>query len=218
MKLNGVIFDLDGTLIDSMYIWDDLSYDLLCANGITPKDDLRDKVSTMYLEESSRYVIEEYGLPCTVEEVNRYINERVENFYLHEVLPKQDILPFLERLKAAGIPMCVATATERKLAVPALEHNGMLGYFSEILTCREIGQNKNDPLIFEEALRRLGTEKNGTVIFEDSLHAVSTAKAAGFPAFTIFDKSSARNKEKLMALSDRFFYRYEELNGCFENL
>ncbi len=218
MKLNGAIFDLDGTLIDSMYIWNDLSYDLLCANGIEPRDDLRDKVSTMYLEESSRYVIEEYGLPCTVEEVNRYINDRVEHFYCHEVKPKQDVLPFLARLKAAGVPMCVATATERKLAVPALEHNGMLGYFTEILTCREIGQNKNDPLIFEQALQRLGTAKANTAIFEDSLHAVSTAKAAGFPAFTIFDESSARHKEKLMALSDRFFYRYAELDGAFDNV
>lgn len=218
MKLNGVIFDLDGTLIDSMAIWNDLSYDLLCANGIEPRADLRDKVSTMYLEESSRYVIEEYGLPYTVEEVNRYINDRVEHFYRHEVQPKADILPFLERLKTAGVPMCVATATERKLALPALEHNGMLPYFTEILTCREIGQNKNDPLIFEEALHRLGTAKTNTAVFEDSLHAVSTAKAAGFPAFTIYDESSARNKEKLMALSDRFFYRYAELDGCFDNV
>ena len=200
MKLNGVIFDLDGTLIDSMYIWNDLSFDLLCQNGITPRDDLRDKVSTMYLEQSSRYVIEEYGLPYTVEEVNRYINERVESFYLHEVQPKRDILPFLERLKAAGVPMCVATATERRLALPALEHNGMLPYFTE------------------KALRRLGTEKDHTAVFEDSLHAVSTAKAAGFPAFTIFDESSAHNKEKLIALSDRYFYRYAELDGCFDNL
>ena len=218
MKLNGVIFDLDGTLIDSMYIWNDLSFDLLCQNGITPRDDLRDKVSTMYLEQSSRYVIEEYGLPYTVEEVNRYINERVESFYLHEVRPKRDILPFLERLKAAGVPMCVATATERRLALPALEHNGMLPYFTDIFTCREIGRNKNDPLIFEKALRRLGTEKDHTAVFEDSLHAVSTAKAAGFPAFTIFDESSAHNKEKLIALSDRYFYRYAELDGCFDNL
>ncbi len=218
MKLNGVIFDLDGTLIDSMFIWDDLSYDLLVSNGITPRDDLRAKVSTMYLDESSRYVIEEYGLPCTVEQVNQYINDRVEHFYLHEVKPKQDIIPFLERLKAAGIPMCVATATERKLAVPALEHNGMTHYFSEILTCREVGQNKNSPLIFEQALTRLGSGRHETAVFEDSLHAVTTAKAAGFPTFTIFDSTSEQNKEKLIQLSDRYFYRYAELNGCFENL
>ncbi|HBL40238.1 MAG TPA: HAD family phosphatase, partial [Ruminococcaceae bacterium] len=77
MKLNGVIFDLDGTLIDSMFVWSNLSYDLLVSNGITPRDDLRATVSTMYLEESSRYVIEEYGLPYTVEQVNRYIGDRV---------------------------------------------------------------------------------------------------------------------------------------------
>jgi len=218
MKLNGVIFDLDGTLIDSMFVWSNLSYDLLVSNGITPRDDLRATVSTMYLEESSRYVIEEYGLPYTVEQVNRYIGDRVENFYLHEVKPKQDIIPFLERLKKAGIPMCVATATERWLAVSALEHTEMIGYFDRVLTCHEIGQNKNNPLIFEQALNILGSKKNETVVFEDSLHAVMTAKGAGFTTYTIFDEASEQNKEKLIQLSDRYFYRYDELTDCFTNL
>lgn len=213
MKVKGAIFDMDGTLIDSMPIWDDLSYNLLKANGIEPKRDLREKVSSMYLRESSQYVIDEYGLDMTVDEVINHIDSMVRDFYLNSVPPKEDVKPFLERMKAAGVKMCVATATQRDFAVPALERNGMLDYFDTILTCEEVGSNKQSPLVFERALELLGTKKEETLVFEDSLHAIKTAVNAGFPVAAIYDKSSQKNAETIKSLSSYYFYRYSELDG-----
>ena len=214
-KISGAIFDLDGTLIDSMPIWNDLSFNFLTARGVTPKPDLRDRVSTMFLRESSQYVVDEYKLNCTADDVLDFMHRQIDNFYINLVSPKKDVIPFLEKLKKAGVKMCVATATERRLAIPALEHNGMLGYFDEIFTCAELGVSKRDPLIFETALDFLGTTKNETYVFEDSLHAVETAAKSDFPVAAVYDDSAAHKEKEIRELSKVFFYKYEELNDFF---
>ena len=214
-KISAAIFDLDGTLIDSMPIWNDLSFNFLTARGVTPKPDLRDKVSTMFLRESSQYVVDEYKLDCKADDVLDFMHGQIDNFYINLVPPKEDIIPFLERLKKTEIRMCVATATERRLAIPALERNGMLGYFDEIFTCAELGVSKRDPLIFEKALEYLGTPKHETYVFEDSYHAVETAAKAGFPVVAVYDDSAADKKNEICKLSKVFFYKYEDLDNFF---
>lgn len=215
IKISAAIFDMDGTVIDSMPIWDDLSYNFLTARGVTPKPDLREKVSTMFLKESSQYVVDEYKLDCTAEDVLAFMHEQINDFYINTVPPKEDIKPFLEKLKAAGVKMCIATATERRLAIPALEHNGMLEYFDEIFTCAELGESKRNPLIFEKALEFLGTKKEETFVFEDSFHAVETAAKAGFPVAAVYDKSAAQKEKEIRELSKVFFYKYSELDEFF---
>ncbi|MBR4049228.1 MAG: HAD family phosphatase [Clostridia bacterium] len=215
-KISAAIFDLDGTLIDSMPIWNDLSFNFLTARGVTPKPDLRERVSTMFLRESSQYVVDEYNLDCTAEDVLAFMHEQIDNFYINLVPPKEDVIPFLERLKKAGIKMCVATATERRLAIPALEHNGMLGYFDEIFTCADFGVSKRSPLIFEKALEFLGTESQETYVFEDSPHAVETAAKAGFPVAAVYDESAAGKEKEIRELSKVFFYKYAELDEYFD--
>ncbi len=214
-KISAAIFDMDGTVIDSMPIWDDLSFNFLVSKGVKPKPDLREKVSTMFLRESSQYVVDEYKLDCTADDVLAFMHEQINDFYFNTVPPKEDIIPFLEKLKAAGVKMCIATATERRLAVPALEHNGMLEYFDAIFTCAELGESKRSPLIFEKALEFLGTKKDETFVFEDSFHAVETAAKAGFPVAAVFDKSAAHKEKEIRELSKVFFYKYKELSEYF---
>ncbi len=218
MKIKGAIFDLDGTLIDSMPIWQDLSFNFLTSLGVTPKPDLRDKVSTMFLRESSEYVIEEYKLDCTVDDILNYMHEQINDFYINRVPPKEDAVEFLKKLKASSVKMCVATATERRLAVAALKLNGMLGFFDEIFTCAEINLSKQDPRIFELSLQTLGTKKEETFVFEDAHHAVQTASKTGFPVIAIYDKAAANKANKIKNLSKKYIRTYSELNGFFENL
>ncbi|MBQ8027085.1 MAG: HAD family phosphatase [Clostridia bacterium] len=216
MIISGAIFDLDGTLIDSMAIWDDLAYNFLVSQGVTPKLDLRDKVSTMYLNESAQYVVDEYKLSCTPQDAKEYIENQIEDFYINTVPPKEDALDFLKMLKAKGVKMCVATATERKLAIPALERNGMIGFFDKVFSCADIGISKQSPEIFDKALEFLGTPKEETFVFEDSFHAVSTASKAGYNVIAIYDKSAEAQKDRIKKLSTRFIDKYADLNSFFE--
>ena len=215
MKISGAIFDLDGTLIDSMSIWDDIAYNFLVSQGVTPKPDLRKMVATMYLDESARYLVEEYSLDCTPQDFKDYTERIIEDFYVRTVPPKRDAVEFLQKLKASGVKMCVATATERKLAVPALEHNGMLGFFDAIFSCAEIGVSKQSPEIFDMALEFLGTTKSETFVFEDSYHAVATAAKAGYNVVAIADKSASKDEDKIKQLSVSFIENYAELDTFF---
>lgn len=212
----GIIFDLDGTLIDSMPIWQDLSYDYLVAQGVEPRPDLRDKVSTMYLDESSRYVVEEYGLSVEPAEVTAYINGMVDDFYIERVPPKADAGSFLRLMKDAGVRMCVATATERRLCEPALRRNGMLGYFDKIFTCAEVGSSKVSGEIFELAFAHLGTKREETLVIEDSLHAVETAHRHGFPVASIYDEAQKKNAALMKELSVRYFREYSEITSLWD--
>ena len=215
MKISGAIFDLDGTLIDSMSIWDDIAYNFLVSQGVTPKPDLREKVATMYLNESAKYLVDEYSLDCTPQDFKDYTERIIEDFYVRTVPPKRDAVEFLCKLKKSGVKMCIATATERKLAVPALEHNGMLGFFDGIFSCAEIGLSKQSPEIFDRALEFLGTPKDETFVFEDSYHAVATASKAGYNVIAISDKSASNDEEKIKKLSLNFIENYAELDELF---
>ena len=215
MKITGAIFDLDGTLIDSMSIWDDIAYNFLVSQGVTPKPDLREKVATMYLNESAKYLVDEYSLDCTPQDFKDYTERIIEDFYVRTVPPKRDAVEFLCKLKKSGVKMCIATATERKLAVPALEHNGMLGFFDGVFSCAEIGLSKQSPEIFDRALEFLGTPKEETFVFEDSYHAVATASKAGYNVIAISDKSASNDEEKIKKLSLNFIENYAELDEFF---
>ena len=215
MKISGAIFDLDGTLIDSMSIWDDIAYNFLVSQGVIPKPDLREKVATMYLNESAKYLVDEYSLDCTPQDFKEYTERIIEDFYVRTVPPKRDAVEFLCKLKKSGVKMCIATATERKLAVPALEHNGMLGFFDGVFSCAEIGLSKQSPEIFDRALEFLGTPKEETFVFEDSYHAVATASKAGYNVIAISDKSASNDEEKIKKLSLKFIENYAELDELF---
>ena len=215
MKISGAIFDLDGTLIDSMSIWDDIAYNFLVSQGVIPKPDLREKVATMYLNESAKYLVDEYSLDCTPQDFKDYTERIIEDFYVRTVPPKCDAVEFLCKLKKSGVKMCIATATERKLAVPALEHNGMLGFFDGVFSCAEIGLSKQSPEIFDRALEFLGTPKGETFVFEDSYHAVATAAKAGYNVIAISDKSASNDEEKIKKLSLNFIENYAELDELF---
>lgn len=201
------IFDFDGTLFDSMFIWETLGEDYLRSLGKQPRPGLRDALRPMSTYQSACYLQRAYGLTLTPEEITRGINERIEDFYFHRVQPKPGVIPFLERLRQAGIPMAVATASERSHVEAALKRCGMDHCFDAILTCGDVGRGKDSPLVFRRAMEALGGDRAGTVIFEDALHGVRTAKADGFFVCGVYDPSEPR-PEELKALCDCYLTDY----------
>lgn len=210
MNMTGAIFDLDGTLLDSMRIWDTIGEDYLLSRGIRPRENLREVFRSMSLQEAAEYYIEHYGLTESPKEIMEGVDAMIGDFYLREAKVKPGVAEFLEKLRAAGVKLCIATATDRRLTEEALRRKGILSFFSGMLTCGEIGRGKSEPDIFLAALRLLGTERERTVVFEDALHAVRTAKAAGFPVAAVEDPSSEADREAIRAEADWYFATMEE--------
>ena len=138
MRLQSAIFDMDGTLLDSMYIWKDLGARVLLRLGVQPRPDLYERLKVLSLREGAAYCREAYGLPQTQEEVVELIESQIRDFYYHEVQAKPGVQKFLSLLKMEGVWMYVATATDRHLAEAALRRTGLDGYFRGLLTSQEL--------------------------------------------------------------------------------
>ena len=201
MSLKCCIFDFDGTLFDSMFIWDQAGELYLRGLGKTPLPSTAEDLRTMSLRQAAQYFQTTYALPFPVEEIMEGINRTVEAFYFHDALPKPGVTALLEQLRQAGVAMGIATATDRYQIEAALRRCGLEHYFDAIFTCSEVGHGKERPEIYRMALEHLGADRGSCVVFEDALHAVKTAKADGFPVVAVYDASEPR-QDQLIALAD----------------
>ena len=201
--IKGAIFDLDGTLLDSMFIWDTIGEEYLRSLGKEPHEDLKETFMTLTLEEAAEYYREHYGVTLSVKGIVDGVNAMVEQTYKTKVTLKPGIAEYLAWLKENGVRMCVATVTDRYLVEETLERLGVRHYFSEIFTCAEVGFGKDKPVIYQKALKHLGTEKNDTYVFEDMLFALNTAKTDGFPTVGIYDRHEA-HQDELKELADHY--------------
>lgn len=201
MIIKGAIFDMDGTLLDSMTIWDTLAEDYLRSLGVEPRENLSERFKTMSIEQAADYYISRYGIEKSNSEIIKDINCMIEEFYVCEAPLKAGVKEFLEMLHNEGTIMCVATTIDKKIASKALGRCGVSGYFTDIITCGDTGSGKDEPEIYEKALACLGTGKEYTFVFEDALHAAKTAKKAGFPVVGVYDASEA-SQDELKACTD----------------
>ena len=203
MRIRGAIFDVDGTLLDSMFIWDTIGEAYLRSIGYQPKENLNETFKNMSLHQSARYYQTEYGVTLSIDEIMDGVNAMLERYYRFEVPLKPGVAELLERLRQDGVKLCIATATDRHLVEAALDRCGVLSCFGEIFTCNEVGHGKDEPDIFEAALRFLGTRREETLVFDDALYAVRTAKEAGFPVAAVYD-SHERSQAEVRARSDLY--------------
>lgn len=214
MSIKGIIFDFDGTLFDSMGIWETAGEDYLATLGVAAEKDLSKKLASMSLIQSAKYLKERYSLYLTEKEIIDGVNKTIEEFYFYQALPKEGVLSFLSRLKKKGVKMCIATATDRYEIEAALKRCHMLSYFQEIFTCSEVGHGKDEPHIFEVACEAMAIKKSETAIFEDAFHAAKTAKDAGFFVAGVYDQYEKRTEE-LKRFVDVYLYNYIEAEKQF---
>lgn len=217
MKIRGAIFDMDGTLTDSMQVWKTIGSEFVKSCGKTPAPDLDRRFCSMSVYEAVDFIQREYGIPGSRDEVTDEINRTVERRYLEEVPLKDGVREFLEELAALGIPMCVATATDRYMADAALRRLGIRDFFGEIFTSRQVGVGKERPDIFHAAASFLGTEPCDTAVFEDSVVAVKTAKDAGFCVCGLYDDSFAYKWDVVQETADISAVSIREFLGRFEH-
>ena len=207
--LKGAIFDFDGTLVDSMFIWDTIGEDYLRSLGKEPHEDLKETFMTLTLEQATEYYRTHYGVTLSVKEIVDGVNTMVEGIYRTRVALKQGVADFLAQLKDNGTRMCIATVTDLYLVEETLDRLGILQYFSEIFTCAEVGYGKDKPIIYRKALEHLDTAKNETYVFEDSLFALKTAKADGFTTVGVYDRHENR-QDNLKNLADYYIVDFAD--------
>lgn len=213
--ITGAIFDVDGTLLDSMSIWDTIGEDYLRSIGYQPRENLNQVFKDMSLHQAAQYYQTEYGVALSVEEITAGVNAMLEDFYRYKAVLKPGAGEFVRELSRRRVKLCIATATDRPLVEAALAQCGALGYFEDILTCTNLGHGKDEPLIYREALRRLGAKRSSAVVFEDALHAARTAKADGFPVAAVYD-SHEKRQEELKALADIYLTDFSEFDSFWK--
>lgn len=216
MDIKGAIFDLDGTLVDTMPVWENIGYEYISKRGFKAEKIDNYIFKNLSLHQSALYFKQKFNVSESVEEIIEEVSVMTMQFY-QNAEPREGAVEFLQYLEACGAKVCVATATERPLAQAVLKANGMMQYIDKIYTCTEIGHGKDESTIYDMALAHLGTDKAKTFVFEDALHAAKTAIGAGYKVVGIYDPSEAHTAE-LEKISYDYIKDYYELEFFSENL
>lgn len=206
-----VIFDLDGTLIDSLGVWAQVDRKCLEKHGIPPTPDYTLAVSSMSFRESAEYTIRRYGFSETPEELMAEWMCMVEDEYAHHIALKPFVREFLNHLTAKGVKLAVATASPPKLYGPVLKNNGVYDYFDAFACVEEVERGKGFPDVFLLAASRLGVRPCDCLVFEDTLPGIRGAKAAGMTVIGIYDGSSQTEEAKMRAEADGCCKSFAEL-------
>lgn len=211
MKHQYWIFDMDGTLTDSMGIWDKVPFQLLAMYGRTPKPGLREQLLPLGMAETSRFMIREYGLPLDEAGFSAKTQEAIRELYKTVEL-KPGVPALLARLQAEGARLCICSNTWQAMCEEVLGRLGVLPYFDFVLSAQD-GFTKKEPAIFLEAMRRLGGASPAQcMVCEDAVHAVRTAHRAGFSILGIADYYSRADEAEIRALSSQFLTEWSQLD------
>lgn len=210
--IKGAIFDVDGTLLDSMEIWEDVAIRYLKSIGVEAEPDLPEVMFTMSLPEGAAYVKEHYRLTRETDEIIKGVLDIIRKYYEETAPLKPGVTKILEELSGKRIPMTVATSNNKEEVEAAFKRLGIASYFSRIFTCEEVGAGKTRPDIYMKAAEYMGTRPEETVIFEDVLHAIRTAKKAGFLAVGLYDEASKADQEEIKKEADWYAKSMEGLD------
>ncbi len=191
-----LFFDLDGTLLDSSWVWEKVDEKFLGDRGFQVPDDYVDEISPLGAERAAVYTIERFGLNEDKDDIVREWIEMAKKEYATEVVCKPYAKEFLEELHKLNIKMAVATSSDRELFMKTLEREGILKYFQKIVTVDEVERGKGYPDIYEEAARRIKVNPHKCLVFEDILAGVTGASLGEFNVVAVFDEKSKHNWEK----------------------
>ena len=217
------IFDLDGTLVNSMEYWSIVPSEYLKQNGIEVDDPkaLSDKFLSMSLLESSKYFIDKYKFNKTVEEVAQEIDKVMEHYYLNFVEVKKGIKPLLELFYKNNVKMAIATATDKFLVEEVLTKLGIRKYFDFIITSTEVGSSKKNPLIYEKCAEHFNAKYEESIIFEDLPYGIISGKSVGFHTVGIYDEPSKHLQDKIKENAELYFEEFsmesiDKIKSTFE--
>lgn len=215
MKIKAAIFDMDGTLVDSLFFWGvfwrDLGKTFLGEENFTPPEALDREVRTMIFTEAMAYVRDALGIRESADEVVRFATATLTDFYRCKVKVKAGTYALLDHLSACGVKLALASATDMRYVRIALDACGLDHYFDVVLSCADIGVGKDKPDIYLHTLEVLDTAAEDACVFEDSFVALETARSIGTHTVGIFDPNNF-GQDRLRAASDIYLAEGEGLD------
>jgi len=200
--MKNIIFDMDGTLLDSMRMWESLGSIYLIQKGITPPEGIKEIIEAKTLDESAEYFIEELHIDGTVRSVVDEIIAIISNKYRNDLDMKPNMKELVLEEYANGSRMCILTTTARELAVAAMRRIGILDCFEEIFTPDELKLSKRTPDIFIKTCDIMGFEPSSTIVYEDALYAAKSAKGAGCHLIAVYDSMNSKDWPEIRRLAD----------------
>lgn len=212
MAIRGAIFDMDGTLTESMHLWIEIGRRYLEGLGYKVSPEQNHEMTRMLLEPMALYMQDEFGLAKSQEQIIAEINRIVEPGYFEDVAVKPTVVESLEAMQERGIRMCVATATDRHLTEACLKRNGIDRFFSAIFTCGEEHCNKRTSQIYDKARAHLGTSPEETYIFEDTYVSILGAKQSGCHVVALEDRWSEKKRDLIKETADVYVARMGDLD------
>lgn len=194
MNIKGAIFDLDGTLIDSLFFWERLwkllGKKYLDDESFLPPLEMQKAVRTVTFVDAAKMLFEEFEFGSGAEEIYNIMHDYCIEIYQKEASFKPGAKELLDHLKVCGVKMCIASASMPDLLRTIFDRFGLDDYFPKIISCADIGKGKSHPDVFIAAEKYMGTSREDTWVFEDSLVALTTAINAGFQTVGVFDKNN----------------------------
>lgn len=209
--VDAVLFDLDGTLIDSMWIWKQIDIDFFAMFNKTFPEDYQDKIEGMSVYETALYSKKEYGFEISIDEIIDIWNEMAFKQYSENVKLKEGVPELLKYLKAEGIKMGIATSNSERLCMEVLENRGVRDYFKSFITGEQCKVGKPHPDVYLESSRRLGVKPERCIVFEDLMNGIIAGKSAGMKTVAVWDEYSAKSWNEKIIAADFNIMSYKEI-------
>lgn len=207
----GAIFDLDGTLLDSLHVWEQIDIRFLEKRGFTATREYTQAVTPLGFHKAAEYTIARYHLSETPEEIIQEWNLMAQEAYRSEITLKPNAQEYLMHLKKKGVKLGVATALHAESIESVLKNNGIYDFFESFTMLQEVGRGKGHPDIYLLAAQKLGLQPEDCIVYEDILTAVKGAKSGGFRVCGVYDPYAEHEWEEIVALSDFTIRDFAEL-------
>lgn len=208
---DGAIFDMDGTILDSMGVWQDITIIFFKSRGFTPTEEELLGYRDMTMDESMPAIKKKYGLMESPKELKEIFSKLGYEAYMHTVPAKPYIKEYMQKLKKSGVKIAIATSGYKELCEGAMRRLGMLNFIDAIALSCEVGVNKSNPDVYLLAAKRLGIAPEKCMVFEDILLGIKGAQKGGFQTTAIYDFSNDSDIELIKETADKYIESWKEL-------